>query len=277
MGGDSTILESGSWAEVVRKNKKKSKKASFSPTKFHPIRIATTKKTTPKNTPSKIKDLNSEDLHQGQNPKSRSLKKRQRADKAAAAVRYSVTRKPSSKKKPKKKMLTSCEVLTDHYEETSMVFEVEYAEGPKLTMGDFLQGYEMVNDAQCPITNCKEENKAMKNCNVWPMIPSLTGKDLLTKQVDALDATQEHYRTHLDASPSIITTKISKGPPFTCPKTGLVDLDLTNPCTPSYPCLLDKLCINDNVGKVCFECHAMPCVMKNPLHYLDVENFFWNQ
>ena len=70
---------------------------------------------------------------------------------------------------------------------------------------------EMVNDAQCPITNCKEENKAMKNCNVWPMIPSLTGKDLLTKQVDALDATQEHYRTHLDAAPSIITTKISRG------------------------------------------------------------------
>ena len=69
----------------------------------------------------------------------------------------------------------------------------------------------MVNDAQCPITNCKEENKAMKNCNVWPMIPSLTGKDLLTKQVDALDATQEHYRTHLDAAPSIITTKISRG------------------------------------------------------------------
>ena len=54
MGGDSTILESGSWAEVVRKNKKKSKKASFSPTKFHPIRMATTKKTTPKNTPLKI-------------------------------------------------------------------------------------------------------------------------------------------------------------------------------------------------------------------------------
>ena len=69
----------------------------------------------------------------------------------------------------------------------------------------------MVNDAQCPITNCKEENKAMKNCNVWPMIPSLTGKDLLTKQVDALDATQENYRTHLDAAPSIITTKLSRG------------------------------------------------------------------
>ena len=134
MGGETTILGSGSWAEVVRKSKKKIKKASFSPTKFR----AGTKKTTPKTTPLKIKDLNSEGPR-GENPKSRSLKKR--ADKAAAnAARHSVTRKPSSKKKPKKKMLQSCEVLTDYYEETSMVSTCQYTEEPKLTIGDFLQG-----------------------------------------------------------------------------------------------------------------------------------------
>ena len=101
MGGETTISGSGSWAEVVRKSKKKIKKASFSPTKFR----AGSKRMTPKTTPRKIKNLNSEDLN-GENPKSRSLKKR--ADRAAAnAARYSVTRKPSSKKKPKKKMLKS--------------------------------------------------------------------------------------------------------------------------------------------------------------------------
>jgi len=238
---------------------------------------------TPKTTPRKIKNLNSEDLN-GENPKSRSLKKR--ADRAAAnAARYSVTRKPSSKKKPKKKMLKSCEVLTDYYEETSMVSNGQYIEEPKLTMGDFLQ--EMVVNPQCPSTCMEEEEKTMENCNVWPMIPTLTGKDLLTKQMDALDATQYHYRTHLyvdlggqrnlDAAP-IMTTKLSRGAPFTCPKTGLVDLDLTQPCTRISPCLLDKLSINDNVSMVCFECHESNRIM----NYFDVpdfdaQNYFFTQ
>ena len=156
----------------------------------------------------------------------------------------------------------------------------------------------MVVTNLCPNT-CMEEMKAMENCNAWPMIPSLTGKDLLTRQVDALDATQDHYRTHLDAAAPIITTKLSRGQkhtttkwihliafalffhlsnfffpgsPFTCPKTGLLDLDLTNPCTLKDPCLLDRLSINDNVSIVCFECHEANRIM-NPLHYFDVPDF----
>ena len=75
----------------------------------------------------------------------------------------------------------------------------------------------MVVTNLCPNT-CMEEMKAMENCNAWPMIPSLTGKDLLTRQVDALDATQDHYRTHLDAAAPIITTKLSRGQKHTTTK-----------------------------------------------------------
>ena len=68
------------------------------------------------------------------------------------------------------------------------------------------------------------------------------------------------------------------GAPFTCPKTGLVDLDLTQPCTRISPCLLDKLSINDNVSMVCFECHESNRIM----NYFDVpdfdaQNYFFTQ
>lgn len=248
-----------SWAEVVRKSRKRAKTSKrSSPSRTLKLGVNSLE-STPK---GKFMKFDDEDLIEM--PKSRSLKKR--ADRITAnTARFSITKKSaynrvSSKKKSSKKKKTLKPREESDYDDevASLVSAQSTFEKPKsLTIADFIS------------LPAKQEVEKEPEILRWPLIPALKDNDSLLGLFSRRTAAQFGYDTFLNTNTDSVesTTKkeVLKNPGSKLKvfssdrilKTGLLNLDLLEPCTPENPCILDKIIRNwddNNVGAECYNC-----------------------
>lgn len=274
------------WAEIVRRSKRKAKKASGRQSSLSSSGLgssSSSRQSSRHNSGAgkaaggpkilrlqEFPTLTENDLdHVGfdpvELPKTRSLKKR--SDKAiASAARFSITKRSGSflgrgSSSQKKRQKTKAKLGS---KKTMMTTDIIVDDHDSGVNDDSVSLSSICYEPQGPVTmadflpfsnDLTTNNPAVSvaesppkiSSSRWPITPKLNFDSFL-KMSNPLWRNQHNYESLISFAPADVHSKTK------VPRTlrGLVDLDLVDPCTPMNPCLLDRLSLADQVCMACF-------------------------